>query len=282
MMFIRITAIVLLAAFIQTALSAESLKQFKKTERVQNQVEQVTAKYSAFLELCQQDHVKNGLMNPKDLLPRQKEVLFMELFPAVNSIQALDFVDILKDIKKIAKAAHKAGKLQLIDQQAYLYKASTNLKLYYAFARNFSGSYRFMYEAAKLNCAASKALPLFADKLEVAPAKTIALAHKTNRKAKFPILDYVHQLDHGLAHLYKMQKRSLKVGVREYVKNATIQGELLQNEIIKTSDYAIEKRMHDLTKKPHTGLKVLGGLSAVFASVYLVMLGIVGISCWIM
>ena len=262
MIFIRIAAIALLAACIQTALSAESAKGLKKSQRIENVVTQVTAKYSAFLELCQQDHVKNGLMNPKDLLPRQKEVLFMELFPVVNSTQALDFVDILKDIKKISKAAHKAGKLHLVDQQAYLYKASMNLKLYYAFARKFSGTYRFMYEAAKLNCAVSKELPLFANDLEVAPAKTIALAHTTNRKAKFPILDYVHQLDLDLARLYKMQKRSLKDGVREYAKNVIIQGELLQNEIIKTSDYAIERRMHELAHpvKSYEVLKVFGGI----------------------
>ena len=145
----------------------------------------------------------------------------------------------------------------------YLDLALKNIQLFTAFARTYSGSYKFMYEAAKMKCVASKQLPLFKNDLEIAPAKTVALEHQKNRISKFPILKYVHQLDHDLACLYKIQKRSLKVGVREYVKHATIQGELLQNAIIKTPDYAIESRMRDLATKKHTGLKVLGGLYCV-------------------
>ena len=260
MLIIRIAAIIGLAAFIQTALSAETSKQAKKAERIQSLVVSTQEIYGAFLELCQQPHVINGLLYTKDLSRREQIALFMEIVPAVNCVKAKDFVDLAKDAKKIAKAAKQAEKLHLVDQQAYLESAVNHLKLFAVFARKYSGSYKFMYQAAKLNCVASKELPLFKDELEIAPAKTVALAHQKNRKAKFPILDYVHQLDHDLARLYKIQKRGLKTGVREYVKNATIQGELLQNKIIKTSDYAMESRMRDLTTKKHTGLKILGGL----------------------
>lgn len=265
MILIRIATIIGLAACVQTALSAEVFKQRKKTARVQSVYEETKKTYGAFLELCQQPHVINGLNNLKALSRREHIALFMELVPVVNSVKALDFIDLAKDAKRIAKAAKQAEELHLFDQQVYLEFAAKYLKLFTAFSRKYSGSYKFMYQAAKLHCAASKELLLFKDELEIAPAKTIALAHQKNRKAKFPIVDYVYQLDHDLARLYKIQKRSLKVGVREYLKNATIQGELLQNEIIKTSDYAIERRMQELAhpRKKHTGLKVLGGLYCV-------------------
>ena len=276
MIFIRIAAIALLAACIQTALSAESTKKSKKVEQIQTVVYHVNQRYAAFLELCEQPHVKNGLSNLSALSKREKVVLFMELFPVVNNNQALDFIDIAQDIKKIKKAVKKAEKLQLSEQQVYLQRAADYIKLFETFARKYAGSYKFMYAAAKMSIIARQELPLFKDELEVAPAKTIALAHQKNHKAKFPILDYVYQLDHDLARLYKIQKRSLKDGVRQYVKNATIQGELLQNEIIKTSDYAMESRMRELAHpgKPHTGLKVIGGVAvAYFAFIMSMLIG---------
>ena len=265
MMLIRIATIIGLAACIQTALSAESFKALKRIQKVQNIVASTKETYANFLELCQEIHVANGLKNLKLLSHREKIALFMELVPVINSKKVLDFVDLAKDIKKIAKTAKKAAKFNLVDEKVYLEQAANCIKMFEVLARKYSGSYKFMYQAAKLHCATSKELPLFKDELEIAPAKTVALAHKKNKKAQFPILDYVHQLDHDLARLYKIQKRSLKVGVREYVKTATIQGELLQNQIIKTSDYAIESRMRELAcpAKKHTGLKVLGGLYCV-------------------
>lgn len=269
MIFIRIAAIALLAACIQTALSAESTKKSKKVEQIQTVVYHVNQRYTAFLELCDQAHVKNGLSNLSALSKREKVVLLMELFPAVNAYQALDFVDLAQDAKNIKKAAQQAKKLKLSEQQMYLEKAAEYIKLFENFVRKYAGSYKFMYAAAKMSIIARQELPLFKDELEIAPAKTVALAHQKNYKAKFPILDYVHQLDHDLARLYKIQKRSLKDGVRQYVKNATIQGELLQNEIIKTSDYAMESRMRDLAHpgKPHTGLKVIGGIYVTFLAI---------------
>ncbi len=262
MILIRVVAIIGLAAFIQTALSAESLKDFQKVQQV---VELVNTKYSAFLELCENVHVSNGLNNPKALSSREKIALFMELFSVVNGVQALDFVDIVQDIKQVSKALHKAVKLELADQKEILGKALKNLKLYNKFARLYSGSYRFMYIAARIGIAAHKELPLFKDELEIAPAKTVALAHQKNIKERFPILSYVKQLDKDLARLYKIQRRALKDSVREYVKHATVQGEILQNEIVKTSDYAIESRMHDLEhpRNAHPVLTVLGAIVVV-------------------
>ena|GEM_PF-2643535 len=244
MILIRIAAILGLGLLIEAALSAQPTKSMEKIDQV---TLYVSANYAEFMELCEQEHIRNGLANPKVLLKHQQEILFMQTFQAVNAHQAADLKDIINDAKKFHKAAYLAKKANLIEKYNSMNALAINLERFYAFARMFRVSYRMMHKAIKLKHMISADLEIFKNAETQAPAKIVALNHQARKKSPYPIIGYVETLDAQINSLYKLQRRpSLKESVYLYMKDATIQAELLQNELIKSVDYAIEHRMYAL------------------------------------